>query len=105
MSPEDGDPGHRSTLPRVGRLSAGLFTATVLERRERARLRWRDACRAWRSSGADDVREARRLAIAAQRLTGTRPATRQGILEVIRDIGYLQLDPTNVVARNPQLVL
>jgi uncharacterized protein YcaQ len=50
--------------------------------------------------------EARRLAIAAQRLGGIRPRpTRAGVLQVIRDIGYLQLDPTNVVARNPYLVL
>jgi len=49
--------------------------------------------------------DARRLAIAAQRIVGAPPATRKGILEVVRDIGYLQLDPTNVVARNPQLVL
>jgi len=51
------------------------------------------------------VGDARRLAIAAQRIVGAPPATRKGILEVVRDIGYLQLDPTNVVARNPQLVL
>jgi uncharacterized protein YcaQ len=50
--------------------------------------------------------DARRLAITAQHLAGpTRRATRAGILEVIRDIGYLQLDPTNVVARNPYLVV
>lgn len=41
-----------------------------------------------------------------QRLAGARPRpTRAGILETIRRIGYLQLDPTNVVARNPYLVL
>jgi len=51
------------------------------------------------------VSDARRLAIAAQRIVGAPPATRKGILEVVRDIGYLQLDPINVVARNPQLVL
>src|SRR5882672_2125724 len=51
------------------------------------------------------ARDARRLAVAAQRLVGASRATRAGILEVIRDIGYLQLDPINVVARNPQLVL
>lgn len=52
------------------------------------------------------ARDARRLAIAAQRLAGSRPkATRAGILDLIRDIGYLQLDPTNVVARNPLVVL
>lgn len=50
--------------------------------------------------------EARHLALLAQRLEGPRPApTARGILELVRDIGYLQLDPTNVVARNPQLVL
>ncbi len=39
-------------------------------------------------------------------MAGPRPrATRAGILAVIRDIGYLQLDPTNVVARNPYLIL
>ena len=51
------------------------------------------------------VRDVRRLAIASQRLISPRPATRRGILELVRDIGYLQLDPTNVVARNPLLVL
>ena len=52
------------------------------------------------------VSEARRLAITGQRLTGPRPRpTRGAILGLIRDIGYLQLDPTNVVARNPYLVL
>ena len=50
--------------------------------------------------------QARRLAITAQHLAGPRPrATRSGILRVIRDLGYLQLDPTNVVARNPYLVI
>ncbi len=52
------------------------------------------------------ARDARRLAIAGQRLTGERRRpTRAGILATVRDIGYLQLDPTNVVARNPLLVL
>ena len=52
------------------------------------------------------LQDARRLAIAAQRLAGPRPAaTRAGILGMVRDIGYLQLDPTNVVARNPYLVV
>jgi uncharacterized protein len=49
--------------------------------------------------------EARRRAIAAQRIVGAPAATKRGILQVIRDIGYVQLDPTNVVARSPQLVL
>jgi hypothetical protein len=52
------------------------------------------------------ARDARRLAISAQRLAGARPTpSRRRILELVRDIGYLQLDPTNVVARNPLLVL
>lgn len=52
------------------------------------------------------ARDARRLAVTAQRLAGARPrATSAGVLHVIKDIGYLQLDPTNVVARNPYLVL
>jgi uncharacterized protein YcaQ len=50
-------------------------------------------------------REARRLAITSQRLVSAPPATRRGVMEIVRDIGYLQLDPTNVVARNPLLVL
>jgi uncharacterized protein len=49
--------------------------------------------------------DARRLTIAAQRIVSAPRPTRNGILQVIRDIGYLQLDPTNVVARNPHLVL
>lgn len=50
--------------------------------------------------------EARRLAVTAQRLAGRRPKpTRAGALEIVRSIGYLQLDPTNVVARNPQQIL
>ena len=52
------------------------------------------------------ARDARRLAIAAQRLVGARPKpTRAGVLRTIREIAYLQLDPTNVVARNPYQVL
>jgi len=49
--------------------------------------------------------DARRRAIAAQRIVGAPAPARKGILQLVRDIGYLQLDPTNVVARNPQLVL
>jgi len=52
------------------------------------------------------MRDVRRLAIAAQHLTGPRPRpTRAAIRDLVREIGYLQLDPTNVVARNPLLVL
>lgn len=49
---------------------------------------------------------ARRLAITSQRLTGPRPARGQmGIMEVLRAIRCLQLDPISVVARSHQLVL
>ena len=52
------------------------------------------------------IADARRLAIAAQRLTGpTARPTHARVLRLIREIGYLQLDPTNVVARNPYQVL
>jgi len=52
------------------------------------------------------VPDARRLAVTAQRLAGKRPKpTRAGIMEIVRSIGYVQLDPTNVVARNPQQIL
>ena len=53
------------------------------------------------------LRAARSLAVARQLLSGPRPpaATDQEILEVVRRIGFLQLDPTAVVARNPLLVL
>src|SRR5919108_4515246 len=49
---------------------------------------------------------ARRLAITRQRLAGPRPpADREGIMEVVRDLGYLQLDPIRVVERSHVLVL
>ena len=49
---------------------------------------------------------ARRLAVARQRLAGTPPpASAEGILEVTRDLGCLQLDPISAVARSHQLVL
>lgn len=49
---------------------------------------------------------ARRLAITRQRLAGPRlPPDATGIMEVVRDLGCLQLDPINVVARSHQLVL
>lgn len=49
---------------------------------------------------------ARRLAITRQRLTGPRPRPdRDGIMEVVRNLGYLQLDPIRVVERSHLLVL
>jgi uncharacterized protein YcaQ len=46
---------------------------------------------------------ARRLAVAAQQLTVDRPA--DNILDIVRALGCLQIDPTNAVARTHQLVL
>jgi hypothetical protein len=46
--------------------------------------------------------QARRLAVASQLLPAPRGT---GILDVARHIGYLQLDPTNSVARSHELVL
>lgn len=49
---------------------------------------------------------ARRLAITCQRLAGPRPrADADGILDLVRQLGCLQLDPTNVVAPSHRLVL
>ncbi|HYV01780.1 MAG TPA: crosslink repair DNA glycosylase YcaQ family protein [Actinomycetota bacterium] len=49
---------------------------------------------------------ARRLAVARQRLSGPRPLPdREGMLDVVRDLRYLQIDPINVVARSHALVL
>ena len=49
---------------------------------------------------------ARRLAITRQHLAGARvSANSDGIMEVMRDLGCLQLDPINVVARSHLLVL
>ncbi|MBA3533325.1 MAG: winged helix-turn-helix domain-containing protein [Ardenticatenales bacterium] len=49
---------------------------------------------------------ARRLAITRQRLAGPRPtANAAGLLEVVRDLGCLQLDPISAVARSHQIVL
>ena len=54
------------------------------------------------------VTAARRLAIRAQRLDGPAPRgrpDRDAILDVCRSLRCLQVDPTNVVARNHQLVV
>jgi uncharacterized protein YcaQ len=49
---------------------------------------------------------ARRLAIVAQGLAEPRPrADTEGIMEVVGRLGYLQLDPINIVARSHLLVL
>jgi hypothetical protein len=49
---------------------------------------------------------ARRLAITRQRLAGPRPSTNaDGILEAMRDLGCVQLDPISVVERSHRLVL
>lgn len=50
--------------------------------------------------------QARRLAITRQRLAGPRPSTnKHGIMDVMRDLGCLQIDPISAVARSPYLVL
>ncbi|MDQ3929609.1 MAG: winged helix DNA-binding domain-containing protein [Chloroflexota bacterium] len=50
--------------------------------------------------------DARRLAVTKQRLAGPRlPNDKDGILEVVRSIGCLQLDPISAVERNHLLVL
>ena len=52
------------------------------------------------------LRDARRLSVAAQRLEAPRPnPTKADILDTIRRITCLQLDPINVVARTQLLVL
>jgi uncharacterized protein YcaQ len=49
---------------------------------------------------------ARRLALVRQRLAGERPTgDAAGILQVVRDLGCVQLDPISVVARSHTLVL
>lgn len=52
------------------------------------------------------LKQARRLAITKQHLSGEPPKpTSANILSIIRDLGCVQLDPVNVVARSPQLVV
>ena len=56
---------------------------------------------------AISIRTARRLAVIRQRLAGPRPSRPDGeaIMEVVRDLGCMQLDPIAVVARSHLLVL
>ncbi|MDE3090316.1 MAG: winged helix DNA-binding domain-containing protein, partial [Chloroflexota bacterium] len=50
--------------------------------------------------------QARRLAITRQRLAGKRATPdARGIMDVMRDLGCLQIDPISTVARSPLLVL
>ena len=50
--------------------------------------------------------QARRLAITKQRLAGPRPdATPEGIVDLVRDLGCLQIDPIRAVERTQYLVL
>ncbi len=49
---------------------------------------------------------ARRLAISCQRLDSPRPpADSEGIMEVVGDLGYIQIDPIRIVERSHLLVL
>src|SRR5688500_16048530 len=51
------------------------------------------------------TQQVRRLALLKQRLAGPRPkADADGLLETVRDIGCLQLDPISAVARSNLLV-
>jgi uncharacterized protein YcaQ len=53
-----------------------------------------------------DPTTVRRLAITRQRLAGPRPpADSQGIMELIRDLGCVQIDPIRAVERTQYLVL
>jgi uncharacterized protein YcaQ len=47
-------------------------------------------------------RQARRLCVQGQRLSSPRPAS---IVDTVRDLWMVQLDPTRVVARTEHLVL
>ena len=50
--------------------------------------------------------QVRRLAIMRQHLAGKQlPANARGIMNVVRDLGCLQIDPISAVARSPYLVL
>lgn len=49
--------------------------------------------------------QARRLAIGAQLLNGRLPPTKANIHATFQQLGCIQIDPINVVARNPLLVL
>ena len=50
--------------------------------------------------------QVRRLAITKQHLAGKRPrANADGILQTVRDLGCLQIDPINVIARPQYLIL
>jgi len=52
------------------------------------------------------LKQARRLAITKQHLAGAQPKpSSENILATIRDLGCVQIDPINVVARSPQLVV
>ena len=48
------------------------------------------------------LRDARRLAVKGQRLSGPRPTT---VLEAVNDLGWVQMDPVRPVARTEQMVL
>src|SRR5215210_7572674 len=48
---------------------------------------------------------ARRVAVVRQRLAGPRASDPAGIMDVVRDLGCLQVDPISVVARTHLLVL
>ena len=50
--------------------------------------------------------DARRLVISSQHLAEPRvPANKEGILQIIQDLGCIQIDPINIVAPSHQIVL